>query len=141
MNETSSQAIYRQVCEGDPIAVTYYLKTADPEDANHGILQLLEDIEGDRNFYLTERDRLQAEAERLRAYADAETDKLRDALRRLDEQTLPPQRSVLHLYRAEEDGRIHFESESGNHVVMTAEKWAELGEPNAVTIGIWGGVL
>lgn len=54
---------------------------------------------------------------------------------------LPTQRSVLHLYRAEEDGRIHFESESGNHVAMTAERWAELGEPNAITIGIWAGVL
>lgn len=81
------------------------------------------------------------EVERLRAYADGETDKLRDALRKLDEQTLPPQRAVLHLYRAEEDGLIHFGSQSGNHVAMTGKRWSELGEPDSITIGVWAGVI
>ena len=40
--ETSARAIYRMVCEGDPVAIRNYLQTADPEDANHGILDYID---------------------------------------------------------------------------------------------------
>jgi hypothetical protein len=40
--ETSARAIYRMVCESDPVAIRNYLQTADPEDANHGILSYID---------------------------------------------------------------------------------------------------
>lgn len=39
---------------------------------------------------------------------------------------------TLHLYRAEEDGRIHFANESGDHLAVSASEWEQLGEPDAI---------
>lgn len=42
---SSDREIYERVCQGDAEAVKYYLRTADPEDANHGVLEYVERLQ------------------------------------------------------------------------------------------------
>lgn len=41
---------------------------------------------------------------------------------------------TLHLYRAEEDGRIHFGNEQGRDIAMDSETWEAFGEPNQIVV-------